>query len=140
MLSLCTMPKTIKTLSTLILIVSILLFPLLGIGIIFGLAGSTAKYFILIGFGYVGIVISSLVCIFRPKYYPAILISLALIIVGGIGDARFWSQHNAQLCADLRADPTCVESSTGFQCTDFRGEGGFSVGGGICEEKLSIGS
>lgn len=129
------MEKIVKNLSKILLIISLILLPFLGIGILFGLAGSTSKYFALIAIGYMGLIISSIICIFRYKFFPVIIISLILIITGFTLNDTFWEEHNHQLCEDLRADPTCIEDECGFDCSDFQGAGGFFTGGSICKDK-----
>ena len=58
------------------------------------------------------------------------------MIFGYVGNARFWSEHNNDLCVELRKNPTCVESTCGFTCPDFYGKGsGFVTGGSICADK-----
>lgn len=131
------MEKIVKNLSKILLIISLLLLPFFGIGILFGLAGSTSKYFLLIALGYFGIIISSIICIFRYKFFPAIIISIILIITGVTLNDTFWEEHNNQLCEELRANPTCVEDECGFDCSDFPlgSGGGFFTGSEICKDK-----
>ncbi len=76
------MKKTIKNLSIIILVISLLLLPFLGFGILLGLSGSASKYFLIIATGYIGVIISSLVSIFKYKIFPIVLISIALIVLG----------------------------------------------------------
>jgi hypothetical protein len=128
------MKIAIRVVSGLIIIVSVLVFPYLGIGIIYGLAGSTAKYYVLIALGYFGLFLFSIVCIFKYKFYPVLLISLLLFVSGATLDTIFWKDHNQQLCEELRAEPSCVENECGFDCEDFQG-GGFHTGASICKDK-----
>jgi len=131
------MKKIIKIISIILLVISLLLLPFLGIGILFGLAGSTSKYFLIIAVGYLGLIISSLVSIFKHKFFPIVIISLILITTGFTLDSAFWSEHNQDLCKELRSNPTCVEDECGFDCSDFPlGSGaGFFTSGSICEDK-----
>ena len=128
------MKIAIRVVSGLIIIVSVLVFPYLGIAIIYGIAGSTAKYYVLIALGYIGLFLSSIICIFKYKFYPALLISLLLFISGATLDTTFWKDHNQQLCEELRAESSCVEDECGFDCEDFHG-GGFHTGASICKDK-----
>ncbi len=128
------MQKTIKITSIIIFTISLLTIPFFGIAILFGIAGSTASYFIIIALGYVGLVISSFVCIFRYKFFPAIIISIVAIILGGTLDSKFWKNENSNTCQELRAEPSCIEDECGFTCSSFNGSG-FTTGAGICKDK-----
>ncbi len=126
--------QIIKILSILSLIASILALPFFGITILFGLSGSTSKFFILIALGYIGIIISSIISIFRYKFFWLVILSLVLMIIGLLLNNSFWEEHNNQLCEDLRSDPTCIENEFGFDCSDFQGQGGFFTGKEVCEK------
>ncbi|MEK6758014.1 MAG: hypothetical protein AABX88_02700 [Nanoarchaeota archaeon] len=131
------MEKIIKIISIIILVISVLLLPVFGIYILFGLAGDSSKYFILMSLGYIGVIISAILSIFKYKFFPVIIISILLIIIGGTLDNMFWNDVDANLCKELRAEPSCIEDECGFQCSDFPSgsESGFTTGGGICKDK-----
>jgi len=131
------MQKTIKIASIIIFTISLLFVPIFGIAILFGLAGSTASYYVIIALGYIGLIISSFVCIFRYKFFPVIIFSIILIIAGFALDSKFWAKHNQDLCEELRANPTCIEDECGFDCTDDgNGHGiGIVTSGFICKDK-----
>lgn len=105
--------------------------PFLGMGILFGLAGSNAEHFLLIGAGYLIVIFFSVIGIFKPKYYLGCIFGVGLMLVGSLLSQRFWSQHNEELCRQLRAEPSCVENDLGFTCTDFKGIG-FNAGKHVC--------
>ena len=113
----------------------VLLSPFFVFGTLFGLAGATAKYSALIGLGYIVAVVCSIVGLSRSKYIFGVFIGLAIIVIGVTLDNQFWSEINSNLCRDLRSDPSCVESETGFSCDNFKGSGvGFSTGIGVCRQ------
>ncbi|MEC8221245.1 MAG: hypothetical protein VX028_04165, partial [Nanoarchaeota archaeon] len=70
------MQKIIKIISILLLAISLILSPFVGIAILFGLAGSTAKYYTLIGISYLTLIISLIISIFRYKFFPVVIISI----------------------------------------------------------------
>lgn len=109
--------------------------PVFGLGILFGLAGDTATYFVLIAIGYLGVVSFSLASIYRYKFSLAVLVSIFVITGGVVLNDNFWKAHNANLCYELRNNPTCVEDKCGFTCSDVGGGIGFSTGGSICKDK-----
>jgi len=130
------MQKIIRIISIIFLVISIILLPFLGIGILFGLAGSTANYFYLIGISYLTLIISLIISIFRYKFFLIVIISIILMGVGFTLDSNFWEKNNAELCEDLRAEPSCVESVCGFTCESFGEHGfGFTTSGSICKDK-----
>jgi hypothetical protein len=118
--------------NVIILVLSLLSLPIFGIYIIFGLAGSTAEYFIIIAVGYVIAIVASVLGFFWTSVRYATLIGVFLILLGVILDHRFWKQHNRELCLELRANPTCIEDDTGFSCSDLRGMN-FSTSKRICK-------
>lgn len=107
-------------------------FPILGLGILFGLAGSTSEYYLLIAIGYFAGIIFSIIGFFKTKFIYGSFAGVALIVIGFTLDGIFWSDHNAQLCEELRAEPSCIEDETGFDCKNFKGIQ-FSTGKGICD-------
>lgn len=129
------MQKEIRIISIILLIISLLVLPFLGIVIAFGLAGSTTNFFLLIGISYITLIISLVVSIFKYKVFPLVILSIVIMGIGFNLDSNFWEEQNSQLCEDLRSDPTCVEDECGFSCSDFQGHGGFSTSGGICKNK-----
>ena len=122
-----------KAVNIIILVLLSLSLPVMGIGILFGLAGSNSEHFVIISIGYIVGLIFSIVTIFRPKYIYGSFSGVALILLGFTLNDNFWSNQNKGLCADLRAEPTCVESKTGFNCTDFNGAN-FYTGIGVCNK------
>ena len=128
------MEKNIKIISGIFLIVFLLALPLVFSGGMFGLAGATSSYYIIIFIGYFGVVASSGISIFYPKLYPAILSSLLLIVVGAVLDTRYWAKENTNLCDEVRKNSTCVEDTCGFNCANFQG-GIASVPGSVCKDK-----
>lgn len=130
------MQKIIKIISILLLAISLILSPFVGIAILFGLAGSTAKYYTLIGISYLTLIISLIISIFRYKFFPVVIISIMLMIIGINLDSNFWEEHNENLCEELRAEPSCVEDACGFSCDNFRGQDiGFVTSGSVCSDK-----
>lgn len=126
--------KNVKLLSGVIFVLSLLGLPFAYVGTLLGLAGSEPVYPAVIAVGYIGVVIFSFVSIFKQKFFPAILISIVVVIVGNTLDSRFWKKENDQTCRELRAEPSCVEDVCGFTCTSFHGMG-FVTGAGICRDK-----
>lgn len=120
-----------KEINIVILVLLILTIPVFGIGIIFGLAGSTAGYYLMISLGYLIGVVSSVLGLFWEKFRYLALVGLFLIALGIILDGMFWKKHNRELCEELRAEPSCTETEIGFSCTDFDGMD-FSTGKSIC--------
>jgi hypothetical protein len=126
----------IRTISLGLLIISVSLAPFLGIGILFGLAGSNQSHFILIALGYLGVIVFSLLSVLSQKFFPIIFVSILIVVTGLVLDQQFWSEHNSDLCAELRSDPSCVEDACGFSCENFRGgEVGMVVPASICPDK-----
>lgn len=98
-----------------LLVVTILIF---GLNIIFGLAGSNAYYYLLIIIGYVLGIVSSFLGFFWKNFIYGSVLGTLMIISGFILDAIFWTNHNKNYCAELRAEPLCLESSGGFSCKE----------------------
>jgi hypothetical protein len=121
-----------KTVNVIILVLLLLSLPILGIYIIFGLAGSTSHHFIIISVGYVIAIVASILGFFWKSVRYATVFGVFLILLGFILDHRFWKQHNKELCLELRANPTCIEDDIGFSCSDLRGIN-FSTSKGICK-------
>jgi hypothetical protein len=124
----------IRGLSAAILFLCAAAFPFLYLGTVFGLAGATSTYYVVFALGYLSLAFSSLVSFFKPWFYPAILLSIGVMITGIVLDTRFWKSHNEKLCRELRANPTCVESETGFNCENVNGFG-MTVSSVICEDR-----
>jgi len=57
--------QIIQNINKIILILSLLLLPFIYTGLLFGLAGSTSKYFLMITVGYIGVVVFSLISVFK---------------------------------------------------------------------------
>lgn len=132
--------KIIRWASGSLLVLSALNLPLVFIATFFALAGSApAYYYLLIGLGYLALLLSLAFITRRPEtkiiyMVLMILISVGIILTGLHLDERFWSRHNANLCSELRAEPSCKETACGFSCEDFHGAG-FSTDAGICKDK-----
>lgn len=126
--------QIIQNINKIILILSLLLLPFIYMGLLFGLAGSTSKYFLMITIGYIGVVIFSLISIFKYKFFPIVLVSVLLIVFGVTFNDSFWEEHNQNLCEELRLEPSCIEDECGFDCTNFHG-GGFFTGLSVCKDK-----
>jgi len=131
------MKKIVKILSVIIFAISLLALPVFGAVILFGLAGSVPIYFVIITLGYVSLMIGSFICIFKYKFFPIIIISLILIILGFALDGIFWKNYNSGLCEELRAEPTCIENQNGFNCWNSEGNIGSVVPSSICDKKLT---
>ena len=135
-----TRSKTIRWAFSFLLALSILAFPFFLFYELFGLAGSApAYYYLFIAMGYLALILSLIIIVWKPgiKNIPIVLMILVpagLILTGLYLDSRFWSQHNADLCAELRAEPSCKEDACGFSCDKFHGYG-FATGAGICKDK-----
>lgn len=72
-----------------------------------------------------------------PKRLRLLLILGVLIVGNVIGykmGSKVWKEHNSDLCKQLRNDPFCKLSSTGFNCTSKSSLGNFVVAKGICED------
>ena len=84
--------------------------------------------------GYIGIVVFSLISIFKYKFFSMVLISILLIVFGITFNDKFWEKHNQSLCEELRINPSCVEDECGFDCTNFNGQA-FFTGLEVCKDK-----
>ncbi len=118
----------IRTICKILLVLWILALPFAGFGFVFGLAGSTAQYFVVMGIGYAGVLLGGVATLEKVKYFPAMLVALVILIAGVMLDALFWKKHNRQLCEDIRSNPACVETEHGFDCP------GFVTGRSICSD------
>ncbi len=132
--------KVIRWASGFLLALGVLILPFALIATLFALAGSApAHYYLLIVFGYLALLLSLAFIARRPDtriVYVLLMITIpaGLIATGFHLDERFWSKHNADLCSELRAEPSCTETACGFSCEDFHGAG-FSTGADICKDK-----
>lgn len=126
------MEKIIKIASITILIISLMLLPFFWRDFFFGIAGDSTLFFILMGLGYLGIIVSSIVCIFRYKAFPAILVFILILVIAIILENYF--KHDDDLCAELRFNPTCNEDECGFTCSNFGGRI-LSKSGSVCRDK-----
>jgi len=126
--------QIIQNINKISLIISLLLLPFIYTGLLFGLTGSTSKYFLMIIVGYIGVVVFSSISIFKYKFFPMVLISILLIVFGITFNNSFWGEHNQNLCKELRAEPSCVEDVCGFACKNFNGQG-FFTGPEVCKDK-----
>jgi len=116
------------------LVVFTLSLPVIGIMLLFGLAGSDASNFVIAGIGYLGIFIISSLSLWRDKYIKFIFIPYFLMGLGFYLDTQFWKKHNFELCNQIRADQYCTENEHGFTCKEPSSLGNFSVGKGICKK------
>jgi len=113
--------KPIQIANTIIIVFAGLFLPFLGLGIIFGLAGSTSHYYALIAISYIGILLFGILTYFRPKFFIGTVTCCLLIITGFALDSLFWKRNNADLCKEIRVEPSCTESESGYVCTNFDG-------------------
>lgn len=125
------MEKIKRFTTKIILTIALVVSPFAFIGILFGLSGSNSGPIYLMALGYIGVVVFSLIFLFKQKYFYYMLVFVALIFVGYSLDKNFWKSHNDKLCKELRANPTCVEDACGFECGNHNGSG-FSTLGSIC--------
>lgn len=119
-----------------ILLPATLFAPVAFFGVLFGLAGSDSVNFLIMGFGYILVLVFSLASLKYPKLLLMSFVGIAIAAIGAYRNNEFWSKENINLCAKLRADTYCVESSIGFSCSQKSSLGGFSTGN-ICSERLS---
>ena len=135
-----TRAKIIRWIFSLLLALVILASPFFLFYGLFGLAGSApAYYYLLVIVGYLALIVSLIIIIWKPgtRNIPMtlmILVPAGLVFTGLYLDSRFWSQHNENLCAELRAEPSCKEDACGFSCDKFHGYG-FTTGASICKDK-----
>lgn len=116
-----------------LLIVLCLFYPVFFIGVIFGLGGSTSKYYLMMAVGYNLAIIFSVITLYSNKFMLGIVFSTLIFLFGVYLDNQFWVKDNAGFCDELRGNPSCIESETGFYCDDFDGnETGLSIGIEIC--------
>lgn len=111
------MKTSIRIVSGVVFVLGLLATPFVGIGLLFGMAGSTSGYFILITAGYVLFLTVAGASVLWPKFFALLVIPIAMIITGLSLDASFWKSHNESLCEQLRADPECVEVDGRFECS-----------------------
>lgn len=114
---------------TLNLISAIISVPLLGYMVLFGASGSN---FYLAGQGLILYVVFSIVARKKFKFWPGILVGIALIWLGLYRDNLFWKNQNSNMCVELRADPYCVESEHGFNCVEPSKSGNMSTSNQVC--------
>jgi hypothetical protein len=119
-----------------ILIPACLFAPVALVYILFGLSGSDKQNFLLMGIGYIIVIVFSFASLRKQKLVLGAIFGLILIGVGGYKDSQFWKQENSDLCDKLRADPNCVETQTGFNCSDKSSLGGFSSAN-MCSAKFT---
>lgn len=114
------------------LVFGLLALPLVGLGLLFGLAGSDKQNFWMMAIGYLGVLIFSALTLFKPKLFKFIFVFYFLFGLGAILDRQFWKEHNGDLCSKLRSDPYCKESDLGFNCEEPSPMGNFSTAKTIC--------
>ena len=128
------MEKFVKISSIILFTVLLLSFPFFVMIGLAGLGPDTIKQFIFIDIGYIGLVVFSFVCIFRYKFFPAVAVSIVLIIMGVVLNTIFENKRSFGECEKLRAEPSCVEDECGFVCSDYNGFR-FETDVSICKDK-----
>ena len=121
-----------RIVNIIILVLLIGTFPVVFLGIVFGLAGSTSQYFIVMAAGYFIGILFSFLGLFWQKFAYIGLSGFLMIVAGFTLNGVFWLNHNRNLCEELRAETSCIESELGFSCSNFKG-GKFSAGINLCE-------
>ncbi|RYZ66021.1 MAG: hypothetical protein EOP09_13340 [Proteobacteria bacterium] len=118
------------------LIPLVLFSPVAFFGILFGLAGANKGHFALIVVGYLISLGSAYLSLRKPRLMIGAAVGMAVLIFGSYKSSQFWKHENENLCAKLRADPYCVESTTGFNCSSKSSLGGFSSAN-VCSSLMS---
>jgi hypothetical protein len=121
-----------RIVNIIILVLLIGTFPVVFLGIVFGLAGSTSQYFIVMASGYFIGILFSFLGLFWQKFAYIGLSGFLMIVVGFTLNGVFWLNHNRNLCEELRAETSCIESELGFSCSNFKG-GKFGTEISICD-------
>jgi len=121
-----------RIVNIIILVLLIGTFPVVFLGIVFGLTGSTSQYFIVMASGYFIGILFSFLGLFWQKFAYIGLSGFLMIVVGFTLNGVFWLNHNRNLCEELRAETSCIESELGFSCSNFKG-GKFGTGISICD-------
>lgn len=126
-------PPAAKTLALLTLLVGVLLSPVIGLWLLFGLAGSSAGFFSMISIGYLGALISAVATLINARQVRWLLVAYFVAVAGCILDANFWQRVNGDLCKHLRSDPACIETKDGFSCQNSAKYGNFWTSKRVCD-------
>ncbi|MGZ3775549.1 MAG: hypothetical protein ACXVCY_16290 [Pseudobdellovibrionaceae bacterium] len=104
--------------------------------ILLGLSGADKENYVFISVGYLAVLIFSFTSILKLKFLWGSLLGFILIAVGLYRDDQFWKKINRDNCAQWRADLYCIESTTGFECTEKSTQGAL-ISPNICTQKFS---
>ncbi len=121
-----------RIVNIIILLLLIGTLPIVFLGIVFGLAGSTSQYFFVMASGYIIGILFSFLGLFWQKFAYVGFLGFLMIAIGYTLNGIFWLNHNRNLCEELRAETSCIESELGFSCSNFKGVK-FSAGINLCE-------
>ena len=125
------MKLTMKIFLITFLVILALFSPILLIVILFGISGgATTEYYLMMAVSYILAIVFSLLALRNKKFLFGVVFSIFTFSLAGHFIDQFWAKHNAELCVELRKNPSCIESKTGFRCD------GFSTGIGICKSRL----
>ncbi len=91
----------------------------------------------LIAIGYLVFLLAALIGIRRKKFLYGSLLGAFLIILGMHLNDNFWEHHNENMCQKLREDIFCIETESGFQCTEPSLYGNMATLSSICRNALS---
>ncbi len=116
-----------------ILVLALMYAPILSFWYFSGLSGDNPVPHVIMLVGHALVIVSAWLAQKRRKFYILIAIGAAMFFFGQRLDKAFWKEHNSNLCLQLRADPLCVESPTGFRCKEPSPLGNLTVGKGICD-------
>jgi hypothetical protein len=105
----------------------------MGIGYLFAFSGSHPGPIFFMAAGHTLVLIFSHLAKKNSKMFVGVAVGVVCMIGGYWFDKNFWKRENESLCQQLKSDPLCVESETGFTCSQLSRLGGFSVGKGICK-------
>lgn len=105
--------------------------PFFALGGVYGLAGANPGHHALMWLGYFMVGTSAFASFWIKRVFWLVPLGAIIFAVGAWENNKFWAAENAALCARLRANPTCTETSTGFLCSDVDGSG-FVSGKGMC--------
>jgi hypothetical protein len=115
------------------LVIGVLAFPVFGLAILFGLSGSDPGNYLLMVIGYGGVLASAVGTLFNTKYFKFIFASYCVLWLGRHLDQEYWHRQNVPACARVKADPNCIKTPSGFDCsksTDSENR----VSGSVCKE------
>ena len=121
-----------KLVSNILLIVGIVAAFPLGIYYLFAMSGSNPQPAVAMLISHVVFVVCSFLSRNKPRLLIGTVVGLIAFLVSYQADKKFWSDHNQNLCQELRSDPQCMESPTGFSCNESKKLGNFTTGIGVC--------